>query len=140
MIGLILTNFVFLWAGMILGISFLESWAKFRAPLLTKTIGLDVGRTVFIYFHKVEIFWLVLLVFFGALTSISWLSWILVGIITTIVILQIFWLFPILTQRVDALINGKNLSKSYAHTFYGISELVKLVLLLVLGNIFILIH
>lgn len=37
------------------GISFLESWVKFRADLITREIGLDVGRNVFHALNRVEI-------------------------------------------------------------------------------------
>ena len=50
-----------LWAGMVAGISFLESWVKFRAPTLTKTIGVDVGRTVFKFFQYIQCFLIVAL-------------------------------------------------------------------------------
>jgi hypothetical protein len=36
-----------IWFGMILAISFMESWVKFKAQSLPKHIGVDVGRTVF---------------------------------------------------------------------------------------------
>ena len=45
----------FVWAGMVLGISFLETPVKFTAPSVTLPIGLDVGRHVFGAFNKVEI-------------------------------------------------------------------------------------
>jgi hypothetical protein len=83
-----------LWAGMILGISFLESWAKFRAPLLTKVVGLDVGRTVFSYFHMTQIMWLIFLIFLGILARLTWPGWLIIGALTTLLILQISWLFP----------------------------------------------
>jgi hypothetical protein len=37
------------------GISFLESWVKFRADLVTRVVGLDVGRNVFHALNRVEI-------------------------------------------------------------------------------------
>jgi hypothetical protein len=37
------------------GISFLESWVKFRAELITRVVGLDVGRNVFHALNRVEI-------------------------------------------------------------------------------------
>jgi len=37
------------------GISFLEAWVKFRADLVTRAVGLDVGRTVFHALNRVEI-------------------------------------------------------------------------------------
>jgi hypothetical protein len=37
------------------GISFLESWVKFRAELITRVVGLDVGRNVFHALNRVEV-------------------------------------------------------------------------------------
>lgn len=119
-----------LWAGMILGISFLESWVKFRAPLLTKAAGLDVGRTVFSYFHKVQALWLACVWYLCILAQSSWSSWLIVGALTTILILQISWLFPLLKQQVSVIISGGRSSDSYVHTLYGIGELTKFLLLL----------
>lgn len=42
-IGLVVVCLV--WAGMVIGISFLEAPVKFMAPSLTRPVGLDVGRT-----------------------------------------------------------------------------------------------
>lgn len=39
----------------VLGISFLESWKKFQSPVLTRKVGLDVGRRVFHALNSVEI-------------------------------------------------------------------------------------
>ena len=51
----ILIFLALIWLGMVLGISFLEAPVKFRAPTLTRSVGLDVGRHVFGFFNKVEI-------------------------------------------------------------------------------------
>jgi hypothetical protein len=44
-----------LWAGMILAISFLEAWVKFKAPFLRKHVAVDVGRHVFCALNTVEL-------------------------------------------------------------------------------------
>jgi hypothetical protein len=44
-----------IWFGMILAISFMESWVKFKAQSLPKHIGVDVGRTVFWALNRGEI-------------------------------------------------------------------------------------
>lgn len=43
------------WTGLVLGISFLEAWVKFRAPFLPLHLGLDVGRTVFPTLNAAEV-------------------------------------------------------------------------------------
>lgn len=43
------------WLGMVLGISFLETPLKFRAPGVTLQIGLGIGRLVFRALNAVEL-------------------------------------------------------------------------------------
>eukprot|EP00245_Coleochaete_scutata_P005749 TRINITY_DN19587_c0_g1_i1.p1 TRINITY_DN19587_c0_g1~~TRINITY_DN19587_c0_g1_i1.p1 ORF type:complete len:395 (+),score=31.97 TRINITY_DN19587_c0_g1_i1:53-1186(+) len=56
------------WLGMVFAISMMEAWVKFTAPLLTKAVGVDVGRTVFGALQAVE------LVHCGALLALSYLA------------------------------------------------------------------
>jgi hypothetical protein len=118
-------------AGMIFGISFLESWLKFRASSLTKAVGLDVGRTVFSFFHKIQcvlLFEIIFTVIFIEFTSINWL---IVATLTGIFIFQLAWLFPKLSQQVNVILAGNKISDSYAHTPYGIFEVTKFLALIV---------
>ncbi len=119
-----------LWAGMILGISFLESWVKFRAPTLVKSIGLDVGRTVFRFFHGAQCGLLLIFVFLSIIIKFWIVQWAAIAILTGILALQIIWLFPILSQRVDKILAGDTISDSYTHTFYGILEIAKFLILI----------
>ena len=45
---------IFLWAGFICAISFMESWLKFRAPGITMPVGLSIGKLVFSALNKIE--------------------------------------------------------------------------------------
>ena len=45
----------FVWLGMVLAISFLETPLKFRAPGITVPLGLSIGRLVFRALNTVEI-------------------------------------------------------------------------------------
>lgn len=122
-----------LWAGMILGISFLESWVKFRAPSLTRSIGLDVGRTVFQYFHQAQACITLLVIALSIAAGVSLeASLVLIGLIS-IFSIQSLWLLPQLNERVRVIIAGSEPSPSYAHLFYGIIELMKLVMLCMLS-------
>lgn len=122
-----------LWSGMILGISFLESWVKFKARSLTKPVALDVGRTVFNAFHKVQYSLLIILITLGWFTHISLRDWLILVAVTFVLAIQGFWLYPILNKRVDQVLAGDKISKSNIHSTYGIVEIIKLGLLLYLG-------
>lgn len=129
----ILTIAVLLWAGMVLGISFLESWIKFRAPLLTKPAGLDVGRTVFSAFHKVQCVWLLLTMSLMLPIQRSFNDWILLISVAFILFIQIVWLHPQLKHRIDMLIAGQKPKASSLHSTYVGLEFIKLLLLIVLS-------
>jgi hypothetical protein len=57
------TSLALTWSSMIIAISFLEAWTKFRSPFLKKYIAVDVGRHVFATLNAAELgistsFWL----------------------------------------------------------------------------------
>ncbi len=136
MTGLFITIIaVFLWAGFICAISFMESWLKFRAPGLTMPVGLSVGKLVFSALNKVEWFFAIVIVA-GIFLNRSVLAssdqvWLLV--IVVILIVQTAWLLPALNTRAMAIINGKTLPKSSLHWYFVIAEFVKLLLLILFG-------
>lgn len=119
-----------LWAGMILGISFLESWVKFRTPSLTRSVGLDVGRTVFRLFYKVQNCIYLTIILMSLFASISIIDWLFLGSIGLILSLQFFLLLPKLNSRVDVIIAGGQPASSPVHALYGMAEILKLVLLI----------
>ncbi|HDP0036538.1 TPA: hypothetical protein ACJT8N_002064 [Legionella pneumophila] len=123
----------FLWAGMILGISFFESWVKFKTPTLDKVMGLKVGRTVFFYFHQLQMGWFALLIILTFLSGPTRIEILSLAILFCILLLQTYWIFPILSKRVDELARGKILPHSRAHNLYGVGELIKLFVLFALG-------
>ena len=45
----------FVWAGLVVGISFIEAPVKFTAPSLPLSVGLDVGRHVFAALNRAEL-------------------------------------------------------------------------------------
>jgi hypothetical protein len=50
-----LMNFSLVYLGVLLAISFTEAWVKFRAPLLQRHVGFDVGRHVFVALNTIEL-------------------------------------------------------------------------------------
>ena len=52
--ALLLVALPFLWLGLILGISFMEAPLKFRAPGITLSLGVGIGRLFFRALNAME--------------------------------------------------------------------------------------
>ncbi len=126
---------VFLWLGFVFAISFMEAWLKFRAPGVSMSIGLGIGKLVFGALNKVE--WVFAAVVFSCLyfnkNTIYSGNKIWFGCIVLILLAQTFWLLPLLDARADAIINGGSRTPSSLHWLYVTAEMIKVVLLFFLG-------
>jgi hypothetical protein len=119
------------WTGMLLGISFLEAPVKFTAPSLTLPVGLDVGRHVFQAFNKVEmVFAGILLMIMFTLKSPVRLN-IIFSAVISLLLLQCFWLLPILDERALQIIAGQTPTTLSPHAWYIVFDALKAFLLLV---------
>lgn len=125
----------YVWCGLVLGVSFLATPVKFRAKSLTRPVALDVGRTTFHAFGKLEwvlsVVLLVLALRVGS--SLEPVDWFLIGLVLVIVFGQTLWLIPRLDVRVQAIIDGEELPRSHLHSVYAGAEFVKAIALLLLG-------
>ena len=125
----------YVWLGLVLGVSFLATPIKFRAKSLTRPVALDVGRTTFHAFGKLE--WLLsvalVVVTVSNRSALEPVDWFLVGLVLVIVFGQTLWLIPRLDVRVQAIIDGEELPRSHLHSVYAGIEFVKAVALLLLG-------
>ncbi len=118
-----------LWIGLLLGVSFLATPVKFRAPTLSLPTALDVGRVTFSYFARVEaVVGLALLatafdfsdgLFRGDAIVLSAIS---VGVVG----FQSLWVRPVLDRRAQVIIDGGDQPRSRAHTLYIALEILKL--------------
>lgn len=127
---------VFVWAGALIAISFMEAPLKFLAPGITTKLGLGIGRLVFHTLNKIE--WLLagLLVagmYFGKGFK---MAWIFTGIILFILTFQTFVLLPLLDERAQLWLNGTPPEPSWHHVFYVIIEFIKLISLIILGILY----
>ena len=125
----------YVWLGMVLGVSFLATPIKFRAESLTLPVALDVGRTTFHAFGKVE--WVLSLVLValavGARADLQPVDWFLVALVLVVVVGQALWLIPQLDLRVAAIIAGDTPPPSHLHTVYAGAEFAKAGALLLVG-------
>lgn len=125
----------FVWFGLVLGVSFLATPVKFRAKSLTRPVALDVGRTTFHAFGKLEWFLSVVLIVVTVLnrSALEPVDWFLVALVLVVVGVQTLWLIPRLDVRVQAIIDGEEPPRSHLHSVYAGAEVAKAVALLLLG-------
>lgn len=117
------------WAGMVLGVSFLATPAKFRAPSLPLPVALDVGRHTFRTFGRVEAALATLL---GLRTAAPTRR--LLALAPGLVVLaQALWLRPRLDARTRQVIEGQEPPPSRLHLAYVACEAAKLAALLTVG-------
>jgi hypothetical protein len=129
------TAVVFTWAGMVLGISFLETPLKFRAPGVTVRIGLGIGRIVFRTFNYVELgFATVLVVGFTVDFPATPVA---VGLTVAVVVLmaQVVVVRPLLSRRTNRVLAGEDVPRSIAHYWYVGLEVAKLCALFTSGTL-----
>lgn len=128
--GSIAVAAVFVWLGMVLGISFLEAPLKFRAPGVTLALGLGIGRLVFRALNICEAI-LAAIALAGLWGSGPVLAPLLVAVLT--LALQVVAVRPVLARRSDAVLAGKEMPRSRAHYAYVGLEAVKVIALVTTG-------
>ena len=105
---------LFIWIGLVFGISFLEAWLKFRAPGLTLQVGLGIGRLVFNALNKVEWVFASLILGIFIWNRQTYMVWSNIYFLLALVILiaQTIWLLPLLDKKAVDIINGKRVERS----------------------------
>ncbi len=112
-----------LYAGVLLGFSFVATPAKFMAPGVATRDLLLVGRTSFGVFAWVEAAFVLLVAVLALRCRVARVGVTLVGVL---VATQHLGLRPILDARVTAVVRGASPEPSGLHRVYGVLELVKL--------------
>lgn len=123
---------VFLWAGAVIAISFMEAPLKFRAPGITIPLGLGIGRLVFGALNLLEVIFAAVLITALVATDPP-TSAARLGVLVGAVLVAQFLLRIPLDRRTRAVIAGEVRAGSAMHLVYIGLEVVKLVALLVLG-------
>lgn len=124
---------VFVWLGMVLAISFLETPLRFRAPGVTLAIGLGIGKLVFRALNACEyVFAIVVAVaLFTHETSAGFNA--AAGAAVGALFTQTVLVRPLLSRRTVAVLDGEERAPSSAHYAYIALELVKVIGLTVTG-------
>jgi hypothetical protein len=124
---------IMLWAGVLIGVSFLAAPAKFNAATLTLPVAMDVGRQEFGTLNLAEIGLTVLALALAALARAERTIWFGLAIAAAVIVLQGLWLLPVLDARAEMIIQGETPPSAPWHTLYIGVEVLKLLSLLVVG-------
>jgi hypothetical protein len=121
-----------LWLGMVCAIA-VEAQLKFQAPGITRELGLGIGKLVFTALNRAEcVIAILLTIALFAFASVK-SARIIFGIIAAILLLQTFWLIPLLIERIDLITSGQTPPDSSTHILYIVFEVAKILLLLTLS-------
>ena len=128
-----LTALLLLWAGVVIGVSFLAAPAKFAAPSLTLPVAMEVSRQEFFALNLVEVGFAAVVLALAFLVRPSRATWLGLGLAGVIVALQALWLLPVLDARADLIMEGQTPPAAPWHTVYVVLEVTKLLALLGAG-------
>jgi hypothetical protein len=123
----------FIWLGMVVAISFIETPLKFRAPGITMRLGLGIGRLVFRALNTAELL-LAAVVLAAVFTYRAPLPAIVavLGAVAALII-QVLVVRRWLNRRTDAVLAGAQGPRSRGHFTYIGLEVIKVAALLVTG-------
>ena len=124
---------VFVWLGMVLAISFLETPLKFRAPGVTIPVGLGIGRIVFQALNRVEVAFALVALAAIVVGRPSGTAAALTAVIVIMLAGQLIVIRPRLNRRSDRVLAGENLPRSTVHLYYVACEVTKVLGLAALG-------
>ena len=124
---------VFVWLGMVLAISFIEAPLKFRAPGVTITIGLGIGRLVFRALNACELALAAVVVACFAIKPPTKGIAVAAAVAVVTLLAQVLAVRPRLSRRSDAVLAGGEGPRSRAHWAYVGLEIVKVLALLIAG-------
>ena len=126
----------FIWIGFVCAISFMESWLKFQAPNITTKLGVGIGKLVFEALNNVEITFAGIIITSLAISSLKtkgfYFSYAL-AISIFILILQTFWILPVLSERPSLIIQDIQIPKSNLHFLFILLETIKITCLTIFG-------
>jgi hypothetical protein len=124
---------VFVWLGMVLAISFIETPLKFRAPGVTLQIGLGIGRLVFRALNACELALAAVVLACFAVTPPTTVIAVAAAVAVVTLLAQVLAVRPRLSPRSDAVLAGGQGPRSRPHWVYVGLEIVKVVALLIAG-------
>ncbi|HEV7422880.1 MAG TPA: hypothetical protein VGO30_24050 [Mycobacterium sp.] len=124
---------VFVWLGMVLAISFLETPLKFRAPGIDLRLGLGIGRLVFRALNVCEMVLAVVIALALFTHEITLGLNAAVTVAVAALLIQTVLVRPFLTGRTSSVLAGVYRPRSVGHYVYVALEVVKVIALIIAG-------
>lgn len=124
---------IFVWLGLVLGISFIEAPLKFRAPGITRELGLGIGRLVFKALNACELVLAVIVLGVLLRDDIDTATRVTSVVLLAIVAVQAAMIHTVMDKRAARIVQGETLPESRQHIIYIALETVKVVALIVTG-------
>ena len=121
------------WIGMIVGVSFIATPAKFLAPSLGSRAAFDVGRVTFELFNSIEVGLAIVLLAIALYRERRILTNVFAASVLAITVMQALVVLPVLGDRVSAIIAGYGVAPSYVHSLYVLMEAAKTGLLVAIA-------
>jgi hypothetical protein len=118
-----------LWAGLLVGVSFIATPAMFRAQSLTLPVALDVGRATFARWNAIEWLLLGMMALAMVFTRPSVFAVASAGVLDILFLIQSMILLPALNNRVAAIIAGKRPPPASDRLLYITIDVLKLCIL-----------
>jgi hypothetical protein len=120
-----------LWAGAIIGLSFIATPVKFQAPHLTLPVALEVGRYTFGLFKHVEFGFLIAIVITAGFARPRRSIVVMIAAAAALLLLERWWLLPELDARVSQILAGGAVTFTSSHWIYAAFDVCKSALLIV---------
>jgi len=120
-----------LMAGVFVTVSFLETPMKFQVPGITLPVALELGMMMFGISTKIQCVFLILIIA-GMLVSrkkYTKTDFITIAVLLTILLLEKFWMLPVLDNRAQLLSAGKPVLSSEMHNYFIYAESAKTIFL-----------
>jgi len=117
------------WLGLLVGVSFIATPAKFLAASLSLPVALDVGRATFAVWNNLEWLMLVFLVSATLLARADRFGVLAMGVLFVLLLIQTAVLLPVLNERVAMIIAGSAPKPSTDHLSYIAVDVTKLLVL-----------
>ncbi|MGU3374772.1 hypothetical protein [Chryseobacterium sp. M5A1_1a] len=116
-----------LMTGIFMTVSFLETPLKFQVPGMTLPIALGLGKMMFGISTAIQGIFLALILILMVISRRNYTKpdGMLFIILVIILVLEQFWMLPILDARVDLLSAGKSLPPTPLHDYFIYAETTK---------------
>ena len=115
-----------LWIGLLVGVCFIATPAKFQAQSLSLPVALDVGRSTFAIWNNVEWILIALVVPLLAYSETRLYSVLAFGAVGALLLIQTMVLLPALNANIVTIIAGGKPAPSPDHLIYIVIDCMKL--------------